>query len=67
MVSNLWPSTDNAPIAGMADEERQFYGLQFHPEVTHTNQGQRIIERFVHDICGCAAEWTADNIIEDND
>ncbi|MFQ5488617.1 MAG: glutamine-hydrolyzing GMP synthase [Gammaproteobacteria bacterium] len=59
-------STDNAPIAGIADEERAFYGLQFHPEVTHTHQGQRIIERFVHDICGCAALWTADNIIEDS-
>ena len=59
-------STDNAPIAGIADEERAFYGLQFHPEVTHTRQGQRIIERFVHDICGCAALWTADNIIEDS-
>ncbi len=59
-------STANAPIAGIADEERGFYGLQFHPEVTHTRQGQRIIERFVHDICGCAALWTADNIIEDS-
>ncbi|MDT8282513.1 MAG: glutamine-hydrolyzing GMP synthase, partial [Gammaproteobacteria bacterium] len=59
-------SSDNAPIAGMADEHRRFYGLQFHPEVTHTQQGQRIIQRFVHDICGCAAEWTAGNIIQDN-
>lgn len=59
-------STDNAPLAGMADETRHFYGLQFHPEVTHTKQGQRIIERFVHDICGCAADWTAGNIIQDN-
>ena len=59
-------STDNAPFAGMADESRHFYGLQFHPEVTHTKQGQRIIERFVHDICGCAADWTPGNIIKDN-
>ena len=59
-------STDNAPIAGIADESRHFYGLQFHPEVTHTKQGQRIIERFVHNICGCASDWTADNIIQDN-
>ncbi|MCG6938366.1 MAG: glutamine-hydrolyzing GMP synthase [Gammaproteobacteria bacterium] len=59
-------STDNAPFAGMADELRRFYGLQFHPEVTHTKQGQRIIERFVHDICGCAADWTPGNIIKDN-
>ncbi|MDH5395893.1 MAG: glutamine-hydrolyzing GMP synthase, partial [Gammaproteobacteria bacterium] len=62
----LMASTDNAPIAGIANEEKQFYGLQFHPEVTHTNQGQRIIERFVHEICGCQNLWTADNIIEDN-
>lgn len=58
-------TTDNAPLAGMADEERRLYGLQFHPEVTHTRQGQRIIERFVHGICGCDNLWTADNIIED--
>jgi len=62
----LMCSTDNAPIAGIADEERKFYGLQFHPEVTHTHQGQRIIERFVHDICGCSNLWTPGNIIEDN-
>jgi len=61
----LMASTDSAPIAGMANEEMDFYGVQFHPEVTHTRQGQRIIERFVHEICGCAADWTADNIIED--
>jgi len=56
----------NAPLAGMADEKRGFYGLQFHPEVTHTRQGQRIIERFLHDICGCSHLWTAENIIEDS-
>ncbi len=59
-------STDNAPIAGIADEERGYYGLQFHPEVTHTRQGQRIIARFVHEICGCAALWTPGNIIDDS-
>ncbi|MEA3276797.1 MAG: glutamine-hydrolyzing GMP synthase, partial [Pseudomonadota bacterium] len=58
--------TANAPLAGMADEERGFYGLQFHPEVTHTRQGQRIIERFVHDICGCGNLWTSGNIIDDS-
>lgn len=62
----LMASTDSAPIAGIANEERNFYGVQFHPEVTHTHQGQRILERFVHDICGCAADWTASNIIEDS-
>jgi GMP synthase (glutamine-hydrolysing) len=59
-------STDNAPLAGIADEDRGFYGVQFHPEVTHTRQGQRILERFVHEICGCASDWTPGNIIEDN-
>jgi GMP synthase (glutamine-hydrolysing) len=59
-------STDSAPNAGIADETRGFYGLQFHPEVTHTRQGQRMLERFVHDICGCAADWTPGNIIEDS-
>lgn len=59
-------STDNAPLAAMANEERGFYGVQFHPEVTHTKQGQRIIERFVHEICGCAGLWTSGNIVEDN-
>jgi len=58
--------TESAPLAGMADESRHFYGLQFHPEVTHTRQGERIIARFVHDICGCAAEWTPEKIIEDS-
>lgn len=59
-------STDNAPIAAMADETRRFYGLQFHPEVTHTRQGSRIIKRFVHNICQCDELWTPLNIIEDS-
>ncbi len=59
-------STDNAPLAGMADEERQFYGIQFHPEVTHTHQGARILSRFVHDICGCSELWTPQQIIDDS-
>jgi GMP synthase (glutamine-hydrolysing) len=57
--------TDNAPLAGMADDARAFYGLQFHPEVTHTRQGGRILERFVRDICGAERLWTAGNIIDD--
>ncbi len=61
----LIASTDNAPIAGMADESRGLYGLQFHPEVTHTKQGQRIVSRFVHEICGCGELWTPSQIIED--
>ncbi len=62
----LIASSDSAPLAGMADEERGFYGVQFHPEVTHTHQGSRILNRFVHDICGCAADWTSSNIIDDS-
>jgi len=61
----LMCSTDAAPISGMADEERGFYGLQFHPEVTHTRQGTRILSRFIHEICGCENLWTPGTIIED--
>jgi len=53
----LMASTEACPIAGMADESRRFYGVQFHPEVTHTRQGTKLLHRFVHDICGCGAEW----------
>ena len=62
----LMASTDNAPVAGMADESRHFYGIQFHPEVTHTKQGKRIFSRFVVDICGCDTLWNPGNIIEDS-
>jgi GMP synthase (glutamine-hydrolysing) len=58
-------STGDVPLGGMADESRQFYALQFHPEVTHTTQGTRIYARFVHEICGCARAWTPGNIIDD--
>ncbi len=54
----LMASTESCPIAGMADETRRFYGVQFHPEVTHTTQGTRLLHRFVHEICGCRADWT---------
>jgi GMP synthase (glutamine-hydrolysing) len=57
--------TRDAPYAAMADERRRFYGVQFHPEVTHTRQGAAILERFVREICGCEARWTASNIIGD--
>lgn len=56
-------SSENSPIAGMADEDRGFYGLQFHPEVTHTHQGKAILRRFVCEIAGCDTLWTPDNII----
>jgi GMP synthase (glutamine-hydrolysing) len=59
-------STESAPFAGMADQERNFYGLQFHPEVTHTVQGQRMIERFLTEICQCDTLWDSAHIIEDS-
>jgi GMP synthase (glutamine-hydrolysing) len=58
-------SSDNAPLAAMADESRRFYGLQFHPEVTHSLQGREILRRFVREIAGCAASWATGSIIED--
>lgn len=57
-------NTPNTPIAGMADEQRQFYGLQFHPEVTHTLHGQTILARFISEICHCRPNWTAHKILE---
>ena len=53
----LMASTDSCPIAGMADESRRFYGVQFHPEVTHTQQGAALLHRFVIDICGSKGDW----------
>ncbi|MBI4203991.1 MAG: glutamine-hydrolyzing GMP synthase [Betaproteobacteria bacterium] len=54
------------PIAGMADETRKLYGVQFHPEVTHTLQGKAIIERFVREICGLAGDWKMPDYIEES-
>ncbi len=56
--------TDNCPVAAMADEGRRIYGVQFHPEVTHTDEGRRIIEGFVRRICGCKGDWTMDAYAE---
>ncbi len=58
-------SNDSTPIAGMADESRHFYALQFHPEVTHTKQGTEILSRFVHEICGCARDWNMPHYIDE--
>ena len=57
--------TDSAPIAAISNESKRIYGLQFHPEVTHTLQGKKIIERFVLDICSCEGFWTSASIIDD--
>lgn len=62
---NLMASTASCPIAGMYHATRKIYAVQFHPEVTHTRQGDRIFSRFVQGICGCEALWTAANIVED--
>lgn len=59
-------TTKTSPIAAMADENRKFYGLQFHPEVTHTKQGMRIYERFIKEICQCKTNWNVKNIIEES-
>jgi len=59
-------ASDNAPLAAIADESRRFYGLQFHPEVTHTLQGGEMLRRFVREIAGCAATWATLNIIDDS-
>lgn len=70
-VSQLPPSfvsiarTQSCPVAAMADESKHFYGLQFHPEVSHTRQGKRIFERFLFDICQCQAAWTPTQIIKE--
>lgn len=58
-------STASAPVAAMADEQRRLYGLQFHPEVTHTAGGDAILHRFVRQICNCQGLWTAGRIIDD--
>ncbi|SER39889.1 GMP synthase (glutamine-hydrolysing) [Nitrosomonas sp. Nm51] len=54
-----------APIAAMADEQRRFYGIQFHPEVTHTLQGKAIIDRFLHDICNLGRDWNMPDYVEE--
>jgi len=59
-------ASDNAPLAAMADESRRLYGLQFHPEVTHSLQGGEILRRFVREIAGCGASWATRNIIDDS-
>ena len=61
----LMASTDTCPIAAMADEARGFYAVQFHPEVTHTRQGTKILQRFVHDIAGCGADWNMPDYVDE--
>ena len=61
----LMASTEACPIAGMADESRRFYGVQFHPEVTHTRQGTKLLQRFVRDICGAAGDWNMPDYVSE--
>lgn len=61
----LMASTDSCPIAGMADEDRRFYAVQFHPEVTHTKQGNAILKRFVLGICGTRQDWVMGDYISE--
>ena len=62
---SLVARTGSAPVSIIADESRHYYGIQFHPEVTHTAKGREILQRFVLDVCACEPCWTAANIIED--
>jgi GMP synthase (glutamine-hydrolysing) len=62
---DLIARTDSAPVSAIADETRHYYGVQFHPEVTHTTSGKEILQRFVVNICECETRWTAASIIED--
>jgi GMP synthase (glutamine-hydrolysing) len=62
----LMAATEACPVAGMADEARRFYGVQFHPEVTHTRQGTKLLHRFVHDICGCRGDWNMPNYVSES-
>ena len=61
----LMASNEACPVAGMADEARRFYAVQFHPEVTHTVQGKAILSRFVHEICGCKPDWNMSDYVEE--
>ncbi len=56
--------TDNCPVAAMINEDKRIYGVQFHPEVTHTDEGKRLIRNFLYDICGCVGDWTMDAYAE---
>ncbi|AIT28458.1 GMP synthase, glutamine-hydrolyzing [Bordetella holmesii 44057] len=62
---SLMASTPSCPIAGMADEARGYYAVQFHPEVTHTVQGKAMISRFVREICGCEGDWNMPDYISE--
>jgi len=62
----LMASTDACPVAAMADEARRFYAVQFHPEVTHTKQGTKLLHRFVREICGAGGDWQMPNYVSES-
>ncbi|MBX2884235.1 MAG: glutamine-hydrolyzing GMP synthase [Granulosicoccus sp.] len=57
-------TSNNSPYAAIADESRRYYGVQFHPEVTHTESGKDFLSRFIHEVCGCGHDWVSANIID---
>src|ERR1700692_1687713 len=61
----LMASTPACPIAAMADDERRFYGLQWHPEVTHTVQGRAVLDRFVLELCGAGPDWEMGHYVDE--
>jgi GMP synthase (glutamine-hydrolysing) len=61
---NTLAATAESPYAAVADPKRKLFGVQFHPEVTHTVHGRQILGRFVHDVCGCGSDWQPGNIVE---
>ena len=56
--------TDACPVAGMELREKNFYGVQFHPEVVHTKEGTKMLSNFVYKVCGCAGDWKMDSFVE---
>ena len=58
-------STDKCPVAAMCDDSRRIYGVQFHPEVTHTQYGRQILHNFLYNVCGCSGDWRMDSFIDD--
>lgn len=58
-------TTDSAPFAAIADEQRHFYGVQFHPEVAHTPDGAKLLRNFTHNICGCKGDWNMHSFAEE--
>ena len=63
---NITAKSDHSPICAISDEERNIYGVQFHPEVAHTEEGKKIIHNFIFNICNCKGDWTSENFVENS-